>query len=1030
METPVYGKRLLPCVLDELATKDPRKLFAAIPKAADLSEGFVDISVADVARCVDFMSAKIKDRFGSSECFETLAYTGIPDLRGVVVFYAAVKCGYKLLLLSPRNPASTNSVLMGRTTCSKLLYPTEASPIIKPLVDLEPSFDYYAIPSFADMVNSTPEKYIYHKKFDEAINDPLLVLHSSGSTGLPKPITMTNGSFAVLDYERTLPATAGRKKMDHSIWNFEGEARVYSVFPFFHLGGFLGQALIPNGDLLKDILRQQKVRALALVPAVAEQLLNEPNGDAFFRDLDYLCHGGAPMNPTVGDRLSKLTRLISPFGSTEIFSQPELVVSSEDWQWHEFNPYMKHEMQLYDEDVGTFELVIFADESNKDRAGLYHNLPGTTEYRTKDLFTRHPTKPQLYKYYGRKDDIIVLANGEKFNPLPLEMKIQGHPLLKGAVVVGSRRTQTALLVEPKEPLDEEGRARLIKQLWPFVEESNAVASGQGRIHPGQIICAVQEKPFARTSKGTVVRKLSEEIYKDEIEELYSSQQNRVQIVELGEASKYDLPAVVRFVRAVFATSFPAASTIDENEDFFTHGLDSIQTVAIVTSLKRSLQKHSESLSWVSPKVIFYNSNIADMSNLVKNFLNEGTVPGTVSEASQTHDMDETLGRFVEALPKTQPRGDKLPNTSTVAIIGSTGFLGSQLVATLLKKPGISRIYCLNRSTDAQRRQETALLEIDEGLRSKLTHLEYMTTEIGKPSLGLSQDKYDVLLREVGVIVYNSWRLDFGLGLRSFEPFLQTTVELVKLSSLGHHNMHIVFVGSLATVGNLGKTKPAPEAPIKVSSAAINVGYAQSKLVAERILAAASQQCGVPISVLRVGQIGGVANGRGQKWADQPWVSSIIRTALALRCAPSHVALVDWIPVDTIATILGDCILRPMNGAGIGFFHPSISYAESPRWELLLSVLEDVYGVKESVPLPEWVGRLRSIPYPNADDLARLPALKLLDYFEAFGEGMETADFETGRSSSFSQVRISPVTKEMLVRWLGDWDLKDSGKGTS
>lgn len=104
--------------------------------------------------------------------------------------------------------------------------------------------------------------------------------------------------------------------------------------------------MIPNGDLLKDILRQQKVRALALVPAVAEQLLNEPNGDAFFRDLDYLCHGGAPMNPTVGGRLSKLTRLISPFGSTEIFSQPELVVSSEDWQWHEFNPYMKHEMQV------------------------------------------------------------------------------------------------------------------------------------------------------------------------------------------------------------------------------------------------------------------------------------------------------------------------------------------------------------------------------------------------------------------------------------------------------------------------------------------------------------------------------------------------------------------------------------------------------------------------------------------------------------------------------------------------------------
>lgn len=104
--------------------------------------------------------------------------------------------------------------------------------------------------------------------------------------------------------------------------------------------------MIPDGNLLKHVLRQQKIRALALVPAVAEQLLNEPNGADFFRNVDYLCHGGAPMNPVVGNRLSKITTLVSPFGATEIFSQPELVVAPEDWQWHEFNPYMKHEMQV------------------------------------------------------------------------------------------------------------------------------------------------------------------------------------------------------------------------------------------------------------------------------------------------------------------------------------------------------------------------------------------------------------------------------------------------------------------------------------------------------------------------------------------------------------------------------------------------------------------------------------------------------------------------------------------------------------
>ncbi|KAI1091681.1 hypothetical protein F5B19DRAFT_457964 [Rostrohypoxylon terebratum] len=107
-----------------------------------------------------------------------------------------------------------------------------------------------------------------------------------------------------------------------------------------------------------------------------------------------------------------------------------------------------------------------------------------------------------------------------------------------------------------------------------------------------------------------------------------------------------------------------------------------------------------------------------------------------------------------------------------------------------------------------------------------------------------------------------------------------------------------------------------------------------------------------------------------------------------------------------------------------FTHPSVPSAQSPRWELLLNVLDETYGIKETMPLQEWTKRLRSIPYPNADDLSRLPALRLLDYYEALGEGMETVDFETGRSASFSQVQISPITKQTLISWLRDWNLGD------
>jgi hypothetical protein len=94
---PVYGRRLMPVVLDELASTEPNRLYAAIPKSADINDGFRDVTVADMARCVNFMARWIEDVYGRSEGFETISFIGIPDLRGAAVFQAAVKCGYKVL---------------------------------------------------------------------------------------------------------------------------------------------------------------------------------------------------------------------------------------------------------------------------------------------------------------------------------------------------------------------------------------------------------------------------------------------------------------------------------------------------------------------------------------------------------------------------------------------------------------------------------------------------------------------------------------------------------------------------------------------------------------------------------------------------------------------------------------------------------------------------------------------------------------------------------------------------------------------
>lgn len=44
---------------------------------------------------------------------------------------------------------------------------------------------------------------------------------------------------------------------------------------------------------------------------------------------------------------------------------------------------------------------------------------GRPAYATSDLLQQHPTKPHLFRVFGRADDQLMLSTGEKTNPAPL-----------------------------------------------------------------------------------------------------------------------------------------------------------------------------------------------------------------------------------------------------------------------------------------------------------------------------------------------------------------------------------------------------------------------------------------------------------------------------------------------------------------------------------------------------------------------------------------------------------------------------------
>ena len=137
----------------------------------------------------------------------------------------------------------------------------------------------------------------------------------------------------------------------------------------------------------------------------------------------------------------------------------------------------------------------------------------------KDLYDKHPSKPSVMRHRGRTDDIIAFSTGEKFNPVTLEATITAHPAILSALVAGHGRFQASLLVEPKTFSAD--KDYLLDEIWPTVQAANKSSPTNSKIRRNFITFTKPEKPVTHTAKGTVQRMMTLELYRDEIQELYS-----------------------------------------------------------------------------------------------------------------------------------------------------------------------------------------------------------------------------------------------------------------------------------------------------------------------------------------------------------------------------------------------------------------------------------------------------------------------------------------------------------------------------
>ena len=156
----------------------------------------------------------------------------------------------------------------------------------------------------------------------------------------------------------------------------------------------------------------------------------------------------APLSRNAGTRISEHTRVISNLGATETACLQRLAPAIEDWAYFYWHPtHSGIEMREVMDDL--YELFLVRNPKLELYQGVFNTFPDIQEWSMNDLYSRHPdpAKSFLYMYQGRKDDVIVLSNGEKIAPALMEATLMSDPLVKGAMIVGKGKFECAALVD-------------------------------------------------------------------------------------------------------------------------------------------------------------------------------------------------------------------------------------------------------------------------------------------------------------------------------------------------------------------------------------------------------------------------------------------------------------------------------------------------------------------------------------------------------------------------------------------------------
>lgn len=555
----------------------------------------------------------------------TVALVGISSLEYYITFLALQRLGITTMFISPRLADQGHSHLLNKTEC-RIAIASEPSysaferirnetDLLAGGLALVAMIDRVFIKSSlagAEKVNNSIDL-----GFSNAGDDQGFIIHSGGTTGLPKPVPLKASAWLLQAHRMVLR---------------NPPANTLSTLPLFHsfglvtlLRGLVGGTRVSILNAARPITAQiiQKgldltdSQALVTVPYTMKRVAEAEGGLERLGQLREVINAGSAVPDELGDKVVAAgTNIFHFYGQTECGALMEPPQDRLLWNWvtplPHSAPYLKFEPEGSG-DQNLYHLFVLPGLKQK----VFSDQPDGS-YATKDLFQRHPTEPNLWKFVARKDDIIVLVNGEKADPIPIEDAVMMNPNVKVAVAFGAGQESVGLIVIKSDSGSLLPHDQYLESIAPDIELGNSRVPAYARLSSDLVIVKDKDTQYPATDKSTVIRPLFLKKFEKDIENVYSARQGLActsqgkdvvsdsQIIGIVSSAVRNQLSLKTKTGELASGQEDVPIDFSNTTDFFDLGLDSLQASNIRSRLLREVNLFGNSLAL---NVVFDHPNV-------------------------------------------------------------------------------------------------------------------------------------------------------------------------------------------------------------------------------------------------------------------------------------------------------------------------------------------------------------------------------------------------------------------------------------